>query len=108
MLQDRIKKARKVTQIDVPAWGGPVWIRSLSVGEHLELESALAASKDNHDAKNELVLKALLFAVCDEKQEPAFDSLDSVRSAPADGFPVVTDAVMKHLGFSGEPPAKNS
>lgn len=72
---------RRMTRVEVPEWGGHVFVRSLSGTEKELFAQAVNTVRNGKAEVNEIGLRAryLAVAICDEQKNPLF-TLDQVEA----------------------------
>lgn len=68
------KPDQELIELQVPEWGGSVWIRSFDAGELLQIEREFYDPKTGgvNPAKGNLRVKVVLLGVCDQNGSPIF------------------------------------
>jgi hypothetical protein len=91
------RKGRKPERLEVPEWGGHVFVRVMSVNEQLALFENV---KDK-----DFPVSVLLHAVCDEEGKPIFSSPEHAAELANEDFPIVMKVfrvAAKLNGFSNK------
>lgn len=74
------RKDRKPVELEVPEWGGSVFVKHLTVADQVELQ--------NHTQPGEMPIAVLIATLVDENEEPIF-SLADAEELSKEAFPVV-------------------
>lgn len=82
--------------VDVPEWGGSVWVREMAAGERDQWEGTMVSRQGMERFKN---LRALVvcLTVCDEDGKRLFadNEIDQVGKLPVSGIDRVFEAASK-------------
>jgi hypothetical protein len=102
--------APNLKEIEVPEWGGSVWIRPILLGEQGKLAD-LGTKYEKASAQDRMkncTLKLISWCVCDEDGQPLFDSskesidLNELLKKPASAFLRLQDAILEFSGLTKE------
>lgn len=99
--QDVVKE-----QIEVPEWGGSVFVRSITAAERGQIEAAAARFKENKGkddsfARN-FTVKFAAMAICDEKGDRMFADADLAQLALKNAAVIsrIAEVAQRLSGFS--------
>lgn len=97
----------KIEQVEVPEWGGTVFVRSLSAAERGLIEEAAAKfkeSKGKDSFARTFTVKFASLTICDEDGNRLFDDKDiaALQQKNAAAVARVAEAAQKLSGFTKE------
>jgi hypothetical protein len=87
----------KVERVDVPAWGGHVYVRVMTGRERDRFDSLMYDDKTGKARTDNLRALVAMFCLCDSKGVRLYgdDEVDKVAAKGAPGLTVVQDAAMR-------------
>lgn len=107
LTKDAILKAQDVVieRLEVPEWGGVVYVRSITAAERGQIESAAATFKETKgkgDFAKTFTLKFAMLGLCDEKGERLFKDEEIAELAKKNAKVIarIAEAVQRLSGFS--------
>lgn len=94
----------KLAQIDIPEWGGSVYIRPLTLNEQAKLADRgekFGKQSASSQLKN-VMLPTIIWSVVDSDAVPVFDSADTDRlmETPASALLRVQDEILRFSGLT--------
>jgi len=94
----------RLKEIEVPEWGGCVYIRPITLGEQGKLAD-LGAKFEKSSASDRMkncTLKLISWCVCDAEGEALFngDDLGALLNKPASAFLRLQDAILEFSGLT--------
>ena len=104
LTKDQILAVRpKVKEVEVPEWGGPVFIRPLTLGERGRFAQMAKPCAENPGQISRVQATVLSWAICDDQGNPVLDAESIGKLMDKSGEPA---AVLfdKILAFSGMTP----
>ena len=104
LTKDQILAVRpKVKEIDVPEWGGSVFIRPLTLGERGRFAQMAKPCVENPGEVSRVQATVARWAICDDQGTPLFDDQGIGELMKRSGEPIanIFDAI---LAFSGMTP----
>lgn len=109
LTRDQILAARpKVKEIEVPEWGGSVFVRPLTEDQRakfLNLVDKYEKASTGDRVRNH-TFTLLLYGICDEDGNPFFSDLKDVAqlalTSPASAFLRLQEAIFELSGFTPE------
>ena len=100
---DAIRNARdfKIDCVDVPAWGGSVYVRSIPLRDLKVFYDASGAAAEGTFGPDEMV-RVVAICLCDESGVRLFsdDQVSELAEKDPDAIRVVFDAAVKIIGLS--------
>jgi len=101
LTKDQILAVRpKVKEVEVPEWGGSVFIRPLMLGERGRFAQMAKPCAENPGEISRLQATVARWAICDDQGAPLFDDKEIGELMKRSGEPIANlfDAI---LAFSG-------
>lgn len=101
-IEQRIRSAKmKLEELDVPEWGGTIYVRRLSSGERDVFFAAIDSAK-NEDSKTGVERLIVSLALCDENGKAIFSSPDELKDLDAIAIDNVSLVAMRINAFTKE------
>lgn len=109
LTKDEILRARdvKIEQVDVPEWGGSVYVRSITAAERGQIEEAAAKfkeSKGKDSFARTFTVRFASMAICDENGNRLFDDKDIalLQQKNAAAIARIAEVAQRLSGFSAQ------
>jgi len=96
----------KLKEVDVPEWGGSVFIRPLTIHEQAKLADLGTKHEKSSvvDRMKNCTLRLVQWSVCDDRGNPLFEAgdLEPLMSKAASAFLRLQDAILALSGLTEE------
>ena len=96
----------KLKEVDVPEWGGSVFIRPLTIHEQAKLADLGTKHEKSSvvDRMKNCTLRLMQWSVCDDRGNPLFEAgdLEPLMSKAASAFLRLQDAILALSGLTEE------
>ena len=96
----------KLKEVDVPDWGGSVFIRPLTIHEQAKLADLGTKHEKSSvvDRMKNCTLRLVQWSVCDDRGNPLFEAgdLEPLMSKAASAFLRLQDAILALSGLTEE------
>ena len=104
--QQILSTSPRLKEVDVPEWGGSVFIRPLTIHEQAKLADLGTKYEKSSvvDRMKNCTLRLVQWSVCDEQGNPLFESgdLEPLMSKAASAFLRLQDAILALSGLTEE------
>ena len=104
--QQILSTAPRLKEVDVPEWGGSVFIRPLTIHEQAKLADLGTKYEKSSvvDRMKNCTLRLVQWSVCDEQGAPLFEGgdLEPLMSKAASAFLRLQDAILALSGLTEE------
>jgi hypothetical protein len=104
--QQILSTSPRLKEVDVPEWGGSVFIRPLTIHEQAKLADLGTKYEKSSvvDRMKNCTLRLVQWSVCDEQGNPLFESgdLEPLMNKAASAFLRLQDAILALSGLTEE------
>ena len=104
--QQILSTSPRLKEVDVPEWGGSVFIRPLTIHEQAKLADLGTKYEKSSvvDRMKNCTLRLVQWSVCDEQGNPLFEAgdLEPLMSKTASAFLRLQDAILALSGLTEE------
>ena len=104
--QQILSTSPRLKEVDVPEWGGSVFIRPLTIHEQAKLADLGTKYEKSSvvDRMKNCTLRLVQWSVCDEQGNPLFEAgdLEPIMSKAASAFLRLQDAILALSGLTEE------
>ena len=104
--QQILSTSPRLKEVDVPEWGGSVFIRPLTIHEQAKLADLGTKYEKSSvvDRMKNCTLRLVQWSVCDEQGNPLFEAgdLEPLMSRAASAFLRLQDAILALSGLTEE------
>ncbi len=104
--QQILSTSPRLKEVDVPEWGGSVFIRPLTIHEQAKLADLGTKYEKSSvvDRMKNCTLRLVQWSVCDEQGNPLFEAgdLEPLMSKAASAFLRLQDAILALSGLTEE------
>jgi hypothetical protein len=104
--QQILSTSPRLKEVDVPEWGGSVFIRPLTIHEQAKLADLGTKYEKSSvvDRMKNCTLRLVQWSVCDEQGSPLFEAgdLEPLMSKAASAFLRLQDAILALSGLTEE------
>ncbi len=104
--QQILSTSPRLKEVDVPEWGGAVFIRPLTIHEQAKLADLGTTYEKSSvvDRMKNCTLRLVQWSVCDEQGNPLFEAgdLEPLMSKAASAFLRLQDAILALSGLTEE------
>ena len=104
--QQILSTSPRLKEVDVPEWGGSVFVRPLTIHEQAKLADLGTKYEKSSvvDRMKNCTLRLVQWSVCDEQGNPLFEAsdLEPLMSKAASAFLRLQDAILALSGLTEE------